>query len=192
LAAAAPEQLTAYGLPETELDAVAAVVQVGCVVSTLEVSPFTKPLIWSVSAGFASPYVRDLLSAVTVKGALPTVRLLLPVLAPQPLTAAKLAPTPVGYVFAAVVPKLTPDKDATPDAFVVADPTELPFSVKAIVLAVTEQPPDEVSVAASETLPPYVPDALATDRLVGAVAGTRAKSFEPLLFATATATVWDA
>jgi len=145
-----------YGLPETALLAVAAAVKLGEPVTPLvaNVSPFLKPLKLAVKDGFASPYSRDLLSAVTVNGALLTVRLLLPALAAHPVTAAKLAPTPVGYVFAAIVPRLTPDTLATPEPFVVADPAALPLSVNAIVLPETEQPPDDVSVAERETVPP--------------------------------------
>src|SRR6266508_3052699 len=51
--------------------------------------------------------------------------------------------------------RLTPLSDATPEAFVVADPAEFPLSVKLMLLPLTPEPPD-MSVADRLTVPPYV------------------------------------
>ena len=71
---------------------------------------------------------------------------------------AKLAPTPVEYVPAAMFPRLTPLSVATPEAFVVALPTEVPLSVKLTVFPLTATAPD-MRVAERLTVPPYAPDA---------------------------------
>jgi len=65
------------------------------------------------------------LALLTTSCALPV----LPKIAPFVV---KLAPTPVEYVFGAIFPKLV-FRVATPLAFVVALPTELPFKEKLIV-----------------------------------------------------------
>jgi hypothetical protein len=63
LGSAAPEHELAYG--PTGLDDVAAVEQVGGVVSELALSPFTKPEYDAVTAGTLPPYVMDAEDAVT-------------------------------------------------------------------------------------------------------------------------------
>ena len=63
----------------------------------------------------------------------------------------KLAP--IACVPAPIPARLTPLSVATPDAFVVALPTLLPFNVKAIVFPLTPDP-EAVSVAERFTDPP--------------------------------------
>jgi hypothetical protein len=70
--------------------------------------------------------------------------------------------------------RLTPFRVATPVAFVVALPTLFPFSVKSTVAPLTPFPP-EVSVAERFVVPPNVPVAGATARLVGLVPATLLK-----------------
>src|SRR5437868_10273028 len=69
--------------------------------------------------------------------------------------------------------RLTPVSVAIPELLVVADPTEFPFNVNAMVLPLTGAPPDvRVNVAARVDAPPYVPAAGATDIVVDAAAFT--------------------
>ena len=65
--------------------------------------------------------------------------------------------------------RLTPFSVATPEAFVVPDPADVPLSVKVIVLPLTPLPLD-VRVATRLTVPPYVPLAEATVSVVDATA----------------------
>ena len=68
---------------------------------------------------------------------------------------------------------LMPDSDATPAAFVVAPPTEAPFSVKLIVLPLTVELSEVFrSVAESEVVPAYGPLAGVTLSVVAAAAFT--------------------
>src|SRR6266566_1492438 len=106
---------------------------------------------------------------VIVGVAFDTVKDALPLAAAKPLSPAKLAPTPVGYVPALMPERLAPARLATPLAFVVALPTELPLRVNATVLPLTPEPPD-VSVAERFAVPPYVPLAELTERLAAACA----------------------
>jgi hypothetical protein len=66
---------------------------------------------------------------------------------------AKLAPTAVAYVPALIPVRLTPLSVTTPDPFVVAVPTLLPFKLKLIVFPLTPDP-EAVSVAERFTVPP--------------------------------------
>ena len=70
--------------------------------------------------------------------------------------------------------RLTPESVATPLPFVIAPPTLEPLSVK---LTVSPDTPtaDEVSVALSVVVPPKVPVAAATARLVALVAAVSTK-----------------
>src|SRR2546428_140109 len=79
--------------------------------------------------------------------------------------AAKFGPTPVGYVPPLIPLRLAFESVATPEAFVVALPTEFPLSVNAIDFPLTGEPP-AVSVADSDTVPPKVPVAFATANTV--------------------------
>ena len=81
------------------------------------------------------------------------------------MSPAKLAPTPVPYVPALIPDRLALASVATPLPLVVALPTELPLRVKLMVLPLTPEAP-EVKVADKLTVPPYVPLAELTDRLV--------------------------
>ena len=74
---------------------------------------------------------------------------------------------PAAYVLALIPVKLTLLRVATPEAFVVAPPTEVPLRVNEILFPFTPFPPD-VSVAERFTVPPYVPVAKLTDREVAA------------------------
>jgi hypothetical protein len=74
----------------------------------------------------------------------------------------KLAPTPFANVPTLTV-RETPESDATPDAFVVADPTLVPLRVKVMDLLETGDPL-AVSVAENVVVPPYVPVAEPTAR----------------------------
>jgi hypothetical protein len=95
---------------------------------------------------------------------------------------AKLAPTPVAYV-----PALIPLKEAlaivaAPVASVVAEPAGFPFNVKLIDFPLTGEPPEVVvKVAESMAIPPYIPLAAATDRVVAGLLTVRSK--KPLLVA---------
>jgi hypothetical protein len=101
----------------------------------------------------------------------PTARVAPPLLAWNPLSPAKAVLTPLFspglYVPAFIPVRLTFGSVATPEEFVVALPTEVPFNVKLIDFPLTPEPPD-VSVAVRLTVAPYVPLAAATDRLVAA------------------------
>src|SRR5205809_5423114 len=90
---------------------------------------------------------------VIVGVAFDTVKDALPLAAAKPLSPAKLAPTPVGYVPALMPDRLAFETVATPLAFVTALPPLLPLSVKLIVLLLTPLPPD-VSVAERFAVPP--------------------------------------
>jgi hypothetical protein len=76
--------------------------------------------------------------------------LLLVLYEPSP---AKDALTPLGYVPALIPLRLALFSVATPEALVVAVPTELPFSEKLIVFPLTPEPP-AVSVADKFVVPP--------------------------------------
>ena len=71
MSAAAPEHEIAYD-PTGDV-ASAAVVHVGCVVSTDASSPFANPVIVAENDGFAAPYARDSLLPVTMSEAWVTV-----------------------------------------------------------------------------------------------------------------------
>src|SRR5438093_6747692 len=90
---------------------------------------------------------------VIVGVAVDTVRDALPLAGAKLLSPTKLAATPVGYVPTLIPERLALPKVARPLAFVVALPTELPFSVKVMVLPFTPEVPD-VSVADRFTVPP--------------------------------------
>src|SRR3989442_3950777 len=87
-----------YGLPATELVAVAAEPQVTAVVRTDSVSLFLKPVVRCVKAGFASPYSRLLFCAVTVTYATVTV------MCPVPYVKSQLAATPSEQVMSYALP----------------------------------------------------------------------------------------
>jgi len=71
-----------------------------------------------------------------------TVNDAVPLLPPNEPSPAKDAPTPVGYVAAPIVPRLALERVATPEEFVgPAVPTEMPLSVKLMVLPLTPEPP---------------------------------------------------
>ena len=106
--------------------------------------------------------------------ALLTVSEPVPLLGSYELSPANAAPTAVGYVPALMPARLTGEKLATPLALVSALPTLEPFSVKLTVSLGTARPP-AVSVAESPVVPPKVPDAGATARLVALVGATSAK-----------------
>jgi hypothetical protein len=111
-------------------------------------------------------------SAVIVTGLAVTVRAAEPLEPLKLLSPAKLALTPVGYE-----PALIPESDAagteaTPDAFVVAEPTEFPLRLKDTDLPLTGEPP-AVNVAERAAAPPNVPLALATASPVAALTVNR-------------------
>src|SRR5919201_1864443 len=107
-----------------------------------------KPFPLPVVSGFGSesPYALLLGLVVQVALAFPTVSDPLPLAAAKPVSPAKLAPTALAYVPALIPERLTLLSVATPLAFVVALPTELPLRVKAMVLPLTPEPA-EVRVA---------------------------------------------
>ena len=90
---------------------------------------------------------------------------MLPLEAANEVSPAKLALIPVAYVPASMPDRLTFESVATPLLSVVVLPTELPFTVNAMDLLATGDPP-QLSVAESAVVPPYVPAAVATDKLV--------------------------
>jgi hypothetical protein len=69
-----------------------------------------------------------------------------------------------------LIPARLLDKDATPEAFVTAEPAGEPFNVKFTVFPLTAEPP-AVRVADRLAEPPYVPVAGETLREVVACAG---------------------
>jgi hypothetical protein len=83
-------------------------------------------------------------------------------------------------VLAAVVPRLTFERVAIPLPFVVALPTDDPFSVKLIDLLPTPDAP-AVSVAVRFTVPPNVPVAVSTAKVVACAAVTVTASVSELL-----------
>ncbi len=64
----------------------------------------------------------------------------------------------MAYVPALIPARLTPVREATPDAFVVAVPAFVPLSVNVTVLPLTPEVP-AVSVAVTAVVPPYSPAA---------------------------------
>jgi hypothetical protein len=90
---------------------------------------------------------------------------------------AKIAVTPLLYVFAAIPTRLTFAKVATPFEFVVALPTGVSFKAKLIVWFGTGLPV-EVSVACRVVVPPNVPAAGLNAMFVGrsALAGMLKRS----------------
>jgi hypothetical protein len=91
------------------------------------------------------------------------------------------AETPVAYVPAAIPVRLALAMVATPDEFVVAEPTDVPLSENATVLPLSPPPPDVmVSVAETLAVPPYVPAAEAAVSVVDRVVTPRSVA-PPLL-----------
>ena len=69
--------------------------------------------------------------------------------------------------------RLTLDSVATPDALVVAEPTEVPFRVKLMLFALTAELSEVfVNVPVSVVVPPKVPLAADTVSVVGAITVT--------------------
>jgi hypothetical protein len=93
---------------------------------------------------------------VIVGVALFTVSDAVPELEPKLASPAKLTATPAGYVPALIPARLALAMLATPEAFVVAFPTEFPLRVKETVFPLTGEPAD-VNVAERAVVPPYVP-----------------------------------
>jgi hypothetical protein len=108
---------------------------------------------------------------VVVLDACVTMSAPVPLLARKLLSAAKLAPTAVGYDPALIPLRLTFASVATPEALVVAVPTELPLSVKLIVLPPRPELPD-VNVAVRVAVPLNAPPPLTALMAVGACAFT--------------------
>src|SRR3954471_19952035 len=100
--------------------------------------------------------------SVRVDGLGVTVKLALPDEAANALVPAKLAPTPVGYVPAAIVPRFAV-VEATPELLVVAEPAAVPLSVKLTDTPTTGLPP-LVRVPESAAVPPKLPEAGDTTR----------------------------
>src|SRR5262249_31573980 len=128
-----------------------------------------EPLAVSVADRFAVlPYVPLAAAATRLVFTAPpvTVSELLPEdpeLVPE--VGANVAMTPVVYVPAEMPARLTPERVATPLPFVVALPTDVPFSVNATDWLERPEPPC-VSVAESVVVPPELPDAVAAAMLV--------------------------
>src|SRR5690242_8992424 len=90
-----------------------------------------------------------------------------PELPPYEAFAAKLAVTQLAQVPALIPAMLTLFRVAWPLAFVLPDPTGLPFRLNVTVCLPSAVPPEvAVSVAERVAVPPYVPDAGATVRVV--------------------------
>jgi hypothetical protein len=127
---------------------------------------------------------------VVVLVALLTVSVLPPLLAPQPESPAKEAPTPLpapkAYVFALIPVRLAAAIVATPLPFVVALPAATPLSVKLMLFPLRHPVPLRVAVSAA--VPAKVPDAASTASVVAVVAGVKRK-FRTLALPFVTATV---
>ena len=96
----------------------------------------------------------------------------------NPDPAAKLALTPDAYVPALIPARLTLLRFAVPLLLVVAVPTLVPLSLKDMVWLPTGAPPAvTVNVAERLTVPPNVPLALLTARVVGVGAATTSVPF---------------
>jgi hypothetical protein len=106
------------------------------------------------------------------------VRVAEPLVPANPDPAAKLALTPDVYVPALIPARLTLLRVAVPLPFVVAVPTFAPFNLKDTVWLPTGAPPAvTVKVAERLTVPPNVPLALLTVRVVGVGAATTSVPF---------------
>src|SRR6185312_15020054 len=95
-------------------------------------SPFWIPVMVPVNAGFESPYALLAFAAATVSGAGLTVNVALPLDGWVLASPAKLAVTAPACEPAPIVPRAA-ETDATPEAFVTALATAVPFSEKLIV-----------------------------------------------------------
>src|SRR5438045_3802637 len=118
-------------------------------------SLFTTPVMVPVKVGFGSPYCRVASAGVTVRVAGVIVSKPDPLEAAYVESPAKLAPTPVAYVPALIPVNDTPLIVAVPVAFVVDEPTGLPFNVKVTVLPLNgELSKVTINVVANVTVPP--------------------------------------
>src|SRR5438552_18950127 len=91
-----------YVLPSAELVAGAAGLRATAVAGAESVSPFLKPAVRGVKAGFASPYSRLLFCAVTVRCATVTVR------CPVTYVKTSLSPTPCEHTTPYIPPAPPP------------------------------------------------------------------------------------